>query len=170
MNNEHRDHESFLESRLRADARAARVAPPDGLEQRIRAAVWREIDAGRQAPPREVRRRSFRLFTPALAGLLTSACAIALVMLWHDRTREAAHQQADIRYLVSAVETLPARLASAELPAEKVLVVSAPLAREIASVRADARSALDFLAANFLPSQMLAQVDAGTATLPAQET
>lgn len=170
MNTDRRDHEPSLESRLRADARAARVAPPEGLEQRVSAAVWRQVDATRTAPQREPRRRSFRLLPPALAGLVTSACAVALVVLWHERADTARVSEADIRYLVDKVQTLPARLASADLTATPTLAVAAPLEREIESVRADARSALDFLAANFVPSQMLARPDAAPDSPGSRET
>lgn len=156
MNNDRDSHPS-LETRLRAEARAMRVVPPEGLEQCISAAVWREREANQAAPAqREPRRRSFRFFSPALAGLITSTCAIALVVLWHDRVEERrAREAADIRYLVDTVQTLPARLASTELPVARTIAVAEPLAREIESVQADARSALGFLAANFLPSQVL---------------
>jgi len=170
MNTQHHDRESSLESRLRADARAARVAPPEGLEQRISAAVWREAETARSAPRVEPRRRSFRLFPPALAGLLTSACAVALVILWHQRTDDPALSDADLRTLAAAVQTLPARLAATELPAATTLTVSGPLVREIESVRADARNALGFLAANFLPSDARAAVDDGDATPVRSET
>ena len=158
MNHTRRDHEPSLEARLRADARAARVAPPEGLEQRISAAVWREKDNARRES--EPRRRPFRLFSPALAGLVTSACAIALVVFWHNRPVEPTVSDADIRYLVDTVQTLPGRIAAAELPVPDTRVVAEPLTREIESVRANARSALSFLAANFLPSQALEGGDA----------
>lgn len=169
MNTDRRDNEPSLETRLRTDARAARVAPPEGLEQRISAAVWRERDnTHRESEPR---RRPFRFFSPALAGLVTSACAVAMVVLWHDRAKQdAAREAADIRYLVDTFQTLPTRLASAELPAASAIAVTGPLTRELESVRADARSALDFLAANFLPSEALARSEGTPVTLPSQET
>jgi hypothetical protein len=146
------------------------VPPPEGLEQRISAAVWREVDAARHAPQRETRRRPFRLFSPAMAGLLTSACAVALAVLWHQRPRDPGVSDADIRYLVDAVQALPGRLASAELPAATTIPLSGPLAREVQSIRADARSALDFLAANFVPSPMLERPSSTTEPGSTQET
>ncbi len=149
------DSDQTFEARLRADARALRVEPPEGLEQRISAAIWREREAAREAAPRQKHRRSFRFLPPALAGLVTSVCAVALVVLWSDRANERAHD-ADIRYLADTVQTLPSRLAAADLSVSRSITVSVPLTREIDAVRADARSALGFLAANFLPSDALA--------------
>lgn len=166
--NTRRDHESSLETRLRADARATRVTPPEGLEQRISAAVWREKDNARRES--EPRRRPFRLFSPTLAGFVTSACAVALVVFWHNRPAEPVVSDADIRYLVDTVQTLPDRLAAAELPVAGTRVVAEPLTREIESVRANARSALNFLAANFLPSQALERGDASSLSPTAQDT
>ena len=131
-----------------------RVPPPEGLEQRISAAVWREREVARDSTRVEPRRRSFRFFSPALAGLVTSACAIALMVLWQERRSEDAARHEDIRYLVTTVEALPARIATVDLRTPETLTVSSPLGREIDSVRADARSALGFLAANFLPSSV----------------
>lgn len=170
MNTDRHNQEPSLESRLRADARAARVSPPEGLEQRISAAVWREADAARHAPQRRPERRPFRLFSPALAGLVTSACAIALVVFWHKRPDDPGVSDTDIRYLVETVQALPARLASTDLQTTRTLAVPEPLTREIESVRADARSALDFLAANFVPSQMLERVDTSSTTRAGRET
>ena len=168
--NSHRDSEPSLEARLRSEARAMRATPPEGMEQRISAAVWREREANQTQPQREPRRRSFRLFSPTLAGLVTSACAIALVVLWHDRVEERrAREAADIRFLVDTVQTLPARLASTEIPVARTIAVAEPLAREFQSVQADARSALGFLAANFLPSDVLER-SAPAGANEAQET
>lgn len=162
--NQHRDTHESLEARLRSDARAMRATPPEGMEQRISAAVWREREAGQLIPMPTARRRTFRLLPPALAGLVTSACAVALVVTWHIRT-EAQRTREDISFLVETVQALPARIASTDLPVTGTINVAAPLTREIESVRADARSALDFLAANFLPSSL---VDA--ASVPAADT
>lgn len=170
MNTNRRDNESSLEARLRADARATRVPPPEGLEQRISAAVWREADTTRHAPGREPRRRSFRFFSPTLAGIVTSACAVVLAVFWHQRPDDPGVSDADIRYLVETMQALPGRLASAELPGATTIPLTGPLAREVQSIRADARSALDFLAANFVPSPMLENVDTTSATQAGQET
>jgi len=168
MNTARHDHAPSLETRLRADAHAARVAPPEGLEQRISAAVWREKDNARRES--EPRRRPFRLFSPALAGLVTSACAVALVVVWHNRPVEPVVSDADIRYLVDTVQTLPGRIAAAELPVAGTRVVAEPLTREIESVRANARSALNFLAANFLPSQALERDDTSSPSSTTQDS
>jgi hypothetical protein len=168
MNTDRHHHESSLEARLRADARATRVTPPEGLEQRISAAVWREKENARSET--EPKRRPFRFFSPAMAGLVTSACALALVVFWHRRPDDPGVNDADIRYLVDTVQALPARLASAELPSATTITVSGPLTREIESVRADARSALDFLAANFVPSQMLGRTSETAGAAQSSET
>lgn len=154
--NPHDHTDASLESRLRADARTMRVAPPDGLEQRIRAAVWRERETMARPAAKAAPRRGFRILSPTLAGLFTSACVIALIVLWRERGREDDFSREDIQYLATTVRALPARLAEADLAAPRTLTLSGPLTREIDSVRADARTALDFLAANFLPSQTLA--------------
>ncbi len=158
-----------LEARLRADARASRVSVPSGLEISIAAAVRRDAARGREH--REVQeRRARRWFSPAFAGLVTSACAVAAVVFWNNYADQRADRAAEIQYLVDSVQSLPSRLASAELPVARRIASSDPLAREITSVRNDARSALDFLAANFLPSQALSRSNEIPDRLPPQET
>lgn len=163
------DPDQSLEARLRSDARTLRVNPPEGLDQRISAAVWREREAAREAASRQPRRRSFRFLPPTLAGLVTSVCAVALVILWSDRVDDRA-RDADIRYLADTVQTLPSRLAAADLTVSRSITVPVPLSREIDAVRADARSALGFLAANFLPSEVLATGDVTDDTATTRDT
>ncbi|MEO7414297.1 MAG: hypothetical protein ABIZ81_13170 [Opitutaceae bacterium] len=53
--------------------------------------------------------------------------------------------------VVDAVETLSVRLTETLIPATGAMVANNPLQRELGSVYSDARSALNFLALNFLP-------------------
>jgi hypothetical protein len=54
--------------------------------------------------------------------------------------------------IVDAVETFSNRLVDSVIPSAGKLVAQNPLQEEIGSVYSDMRSALDFLALNFLPA------------------
>lgn len=164
-----RDSETPIEARLRGDARSIRVSTPEGLEQRIAAAVRRDAADKRERGDLPVRRPGRWLF-PTLAGLASATCVIAALLLWQEHTTRQHERMAEIEYLFETVQRLPTRLAEAELPVARRIASNDPLARELSSVREDARNALDFLAVNFLPSQAFARENGTPTTLPPQET
>ncbi len=136
-----------LETRLRHDARVHPSAAPVGLEQRIAAAVHRAHS------PARVRRRQPRVWWAA--GLTTAAAAAALVLVMHRSPRPhsatAEAEPAEIAAVFKAVTEFPTQLEQL-LPRPGTRTGMAdPLDHEFDNVKADARSALAFLAANFLP-------------------
>lgn len=140
-------HAAF-ETRLRQDARAQPPAVPDGLEQRIADAVRRSQAAARTPP-----RRAFPLWA---VGLTTTAALVAVVVTLNRSPRpektSAEVDPAEIAAVFKAVTALPAQL-DRLLPAPgSRTAADDPLRHELDNVKADARSALDFLAANFLPT------------------
>jgi hypothetical protein len=62
--------------------------------------------------------------------------------------------------LVNDVDALRSRLLASVEPTAKTLAEQNPLTQELDSVQADARSALGFLALNFLPSDSAQQFKA----------
>jgi hypothetical protein len=58
----------------------------------------------------------------------------------------------EIRTVVATIRLLPQHYRETIAPSAARLAQADPLARELGCVEADARSALSFLAANFLPS------------------
>lgn len=63
----------------------------------------------------------------------------------------AAVAASDLRMVVDAVDSLSTTLSDSVIPRAGELMANNPLQHELDSVYADARSALDFLALNFLP-------------------
>lgn len=122
-------------------------AVPSGLEHRIAAGVRRA-----QVPRRAPQRRTVPLWA---AGLATAAAALALVVALNRESPQvpttAQVEPAEITALFTAVTTLPSRLNKVFAPADARPAVPDPLSQELDNVKADARSALSFLAENFLP-------------------
>ena len=138
-----------LENGLRRAATVGMPAVPSGIEQRI-------VDAVRRArvPAREPARRALPLWS---IGLATAAATVALVLVL-GRSRPSPEvisegASADITAVVAAIQSLPQHYRETLAPSAARLAAADPLGREFDSVRTDARSALSFLAANFLPSE-----------------
>lgn len=137
-----------LETQLRQAARTQISAAPTGLEQRI-------VDAVRlaQVPARAPQRRAVPLWA---AGLTTAAAAVALVVVLNRESPRASTSAeiapVEIDALFTAVTTFPQQLNKVFVPADSQLVERDPLSQELDNVKADARSALSFLAENFLPA------------------
>jgi hypothetical protein len=152
-----------LDSALRRDA--VRNAPefPAGLERSILLAVR----ASSRAPARSSRSPWFLLG----GGLIVAAAAVALaVVLLQPASRVqpgslASNPTTSAPVVAAADESITTRLWNAVIPPAGTLVADNPLRQELKSVYSDARSALDFLALNFLPS---AQVAALTQSAPAR--
>ncbi len=146
-----------LTGALQQSAAREAVAVPTTLEARI-------IHAVRASAQTSERRRS-RAWTFAFAG---GAAALVGVSIWSLSLRQVfgprpdfAHEYAnDVAELVTAVRALPSQLRSTlEVPAVEI-TQNSPLEREAQGVVSDARSALDFLALNFLPSGQTREINA----------
>lgn len=144
-----------LDRGLRHDAvaRSAETAGSDALERDILRAV-------RQSAARPTERRSPRGAGWMLAGLATAA-SIALAMVFFERASQSGESiarsdpmssQAEAQAIVNAVETFSDRLVGSVIPSAGELVARNPMQQEMGSVYSDMRSALDFLALNFLPT------------------
>ena len=139
-----------LQLSLRHGAGQARSTPPPEMEQRI-------IEALRLSRPPSPRESHRTLLTFSLAG-----CAVALVLagawsfnLVHfpgSNPGVPGEYTSDVAALVAAVRSIPADLGrNLEAPTAQ-LTGDNSLGREVENVYSDARSALDFLALNFLPA------------------
>ena len=138
-----------LTSSLQQSAGKEKIEFSPTLENRIINAV--------RSSAREPQPRRHRALTFAFAG---GAAAVVGVSIWSLTLRQAVGPKpgmthdyaAEVSELVTAVQSLPGQLRSTlETPAVEV-TENSPLQREARSVVSDARSALDFLALNFLPA------------------
>lgn len=154
-----------LINQLRQTAPKQLQPTPDDLAQRIARAV-------RQTAPQPARRRSPTLSWAALAGVSAVAVvALSLFIVRQTPTKSATQtaninqttaltiSPADVTELVENVDSLRSRLVASVKPTAETLVEKNPLTQELNSVRADARSALGFLALNFLPSESARQLE-----------
>jgi hypothetical protein len=134
-----------LEQMLKREAAFGLPAIPEGLESRVAAAVA-------QSQPPEVR---------AFPGRAVAACgvaAIALAVFIFERQFRSAEpgsgggiEAADVTRLAAEVTRLPGAIwETAGAPAAAVWTEE-PLRREADAVYSDARSAVGFLRANFIP-------------------
>jgi hypothetical protein len=146
--------DKLLVGQLRASAPSHSQPVPDELAERIARAVRQSAPA--RAPRRS---RAFETFA-ALAGA-AAAFAFAFHLVRQNVVKPSDGQTteivdttkpADVTAFVAGVDSLRARLLDSVEPAAETLAEQNPLTREIAFVQADARTALGFLARNFLPS------------------
>lgn len=147
-----------LETELRRQTAADLPAISPMLERRILQAVRMAADDA--ASGREVSRsREPRRWWPgAIAG--SALVAALLLMAWpggiglrSDNRTNGSMPRDDAAVVMTAVQTLSTQLVENVLPATGELVANNPLQQEADSVYSDARSALGFLAMNFLPSR-----------------
>lgn len=151
-----------LVGQLRQTASNQLQPTPDDLAQRIARAV-------RQTAPQPARRRSPALSWSTLAGVgAIAVVALSFAIVHHKTTQLTSSQNqqnaptirsADVAELVANVNSLRSRLLNSVEPAAETLAAQNPLTLELASVRADARSALGFIALNFLPSDSARQFE-----------
>lgn len=136
-----------LESALRRDA--VRFAPPApaGLER----GIMRVIRNSSPAPaPSRSRLGWFAGGGVAVAGVV----ALAVILLQQPLPIKPASVATKAPVVITNVpdESISNQLWNAVVPRAGTLVADNPLQNELDSVYSDARSALDFLALNFLPS------------------
>lgn len=141
-----------LESALRREAGRRLSEPSAGFEQRLLNAVRR----AEAAPAREEAvRRSSGLWV-AGAALAAVACGVFVLQRGPGGagTPEVAGGVAagDAAVIADAVKSLSDRLVDSVIPSAGAMVADNPLQRELDSLQTDARSALRFLAMNFLPA------------------
>lgn len=143
------------EEALRHDARRARETSPAAsatLERRIL-----------QAAKNAAKRKPARPFTwhrgLAIASMSAAAAAAAIAISVSLQRPSAppvdSHPPgtaADAALIVDAVENISNQFVDEVLPSAGALVAQNPLQQEIGAVYSDLRSAIDFLALNFLPS------------------
>ncbi len=136
-----------LESALRRDA--VRFAPPApaGLERGIMQAI-------RDAAPAPARSHSRAGWFAGVSVATAAAVALAVILVPHPpRVQPAmAVVKSPAPEVMVQGESFSTRLINAVVPPAATLVAAAPLQNELDSVYSDARSALGFLALNFLPS------------------
>lgn len=137
---------SGLETELRRTAPATRTAAPDDLERSIMAAIHRS----RVPEPEPRRPRPWGAF----AAYGTAVAVIALGAVYFQRAKEPATREiaaADAQAIVESVTSISTDFSQRVLPTAGALVTDNPLQTEATAVYQSARSALDFLALNFLP-------------------
>jgi hypothetical protein len=144
-----------LESQLRHDTRTARrsvSSPSPWLEDRI-------LHAVRDAEPEQRTASGRRGRILIMSGLSAAVAAIAVLLSLRvesgSRLRDAGASPTpaeDAAVIMQSVESLSAAFVTTVLPTAGELVAENPLQQELGSVYSDMRSALDFLALNFLPT------------------
>jgi predicted anti-sigma-YlaC factor YlaD len=149
-------------SQLRQTAPSQVQPTPDDLAQRIARAV-------RQTAPQPARRRAPALSWSTLAGVgAIAVVALSLAIVHHKSSQLILSQNqqnaptirsSDVAELVANVNSLRSRLLNSVEPTTETLAAQNPLTLELASVRADARSALGFIALNFLPADSVRQLE-----------
>ena len=137
-----------LESALRHTAEGQRAAVPPGLERRIARAIRQPTPTAARIFPRAVR--------GAFVGLGAVAGVALTIMVFQ---RMGSPERGGVGPNVGAVAGRDAADDSAEggvleriEPGTRALLGAEPLQREVEAFYADARSALGFLALNFLPT------------------
>jgi hypothetical protein len=134
-----------LEQALKRGAAFGMPPIPEGLERRVAAAVA-------QSQPPEVRAFPWRAF--AACGV--AAFAIAVFVLEREfRTAEPGSvsgiEAADVTRLATEVNRLPGAIWESAKPSAAAVWTEEPLRREADAVYSDARNAVGFLKANFIP-------------------
>jgi hypothetical protein len=129
-----------LESALRRDAAAERALPPESLE----ADILRTVHASARPA-----RRSFMLPVFSLCGV--AAAIAAAIMVMQPSTGPQASPE-EIKGAKFAVDSIPDNLFAELRPQAQAILNQDPLQNELDAVVSNARSAVHFLARNFLPS------------------
>lgn len=150
---------TLIEHQLRTTAPRPAPTAPDDLAFRITQAV-------RQAEPKRPARHDRRLETFALLAGAAATIVLCLHLVRQQaaprrdvRTPNVATSTADLGALVAGVDSLRTQLFATVAPTTRILTTEDPLSQEIASVQADARTALGFLALNFLPSESAVELE-----------
>lgn len=147
-----------LDSAFRREAGAWAQAMPEpsvGFEHRLlRAVAQPAVSAATKRP---------WVGYGAWAATAAFAVAVAFVFFRPSSGPTRASNQENAAMLVSAVESVSRGLMETVIPTTGALVARNPMQREFDAIYSDARSALGFLALNFLPAS-------GTAAVPARRS
>ena len=145
-----------LETGLRDHAALISTRPSaDDFAQQIVHAVRAEVS--QRQPVASASHRRVRGFSA-----LAAAAGVAFVLTLSFRTPPAGHTVTppstgeEAQVIVSAVQSLSRGLVETVIPSAGELVATNPLQEELSLVYSDVRSALDFVALNFLPSSTAA--------------
>ncbi len=137
-----------LDQELRRDASALRAAvaePSSELAQNILRAIREEAVVSR--PVR------FRKPVWAMSAIAVAAMVAVIVVQWPmTPSRPMVATADDTEAIVQALENLSVKLTDTVIPQTGEILANNSLQKELGSVYADARSALDFLVLNFLPA------------------
>ena len=141
-----------LESGLRRDAAVANSspAPSDFAQQIIRTVRMEASDSVHRSSSARSKWWTFG----GLAIATSLALLVSLQFAPRSENRLVANPSAaeSAEVIVSAVQSLSNELVDSVIPSAGELVATNPLQQELGLVYADVRSALDFLALNFLPT------------------
>ena len=136
-----------LDASLRRDAGVwaqTTPAPSVGFERRILGAVMQSTAPATAARP--------RVWRGAWAATGAVAAIVALAVFGPASGPTRATNEANAAMLTGAVQAVSRGLVEKVIPSTGALVADNPLQREFDAIYADARSALGFLALNFLPA------------------
>jgi hypothetical protein len=136
-----------LEFALRRDAARFASVPPEGLERRIMEAVDRSTRTARPA---------HSPLALILAGSAVAAVALITFFVRYPvfpgRDITITNQTAQVNDALVVAKSISTLWQNSVVPKAQTLVVDNPLQHELDSVYSDTRSALNFLALNFLPT------------------
>jgi hypothetical protein len=144
---------------LRRDTTPTRQPTPDHLASRIALAV-------RQSTPQSSRRSHAAAWTISVGATAVVALSFFIIRqitpghsIGPKTPATAEIGPNDVADLVANVDQLRIRILDSVEPAATKLAAQNPLTQELSSMQADARSALGFLALNFLPTDSARQLD-----------
>jgi predicted anti-sigma-YlaC factor YlaD len=136
-----------LESALRRDAVRYAPVPPAGIERRIMQAIDRSTRTARPA-------RSPRALI--LAGSAVAAVALIAFFVKYpafpERDGTEKNRTAQVSDALVVAQSISTLWQNSVVPSAQTLVADNPLQHELDSVYSDTRTALNFLALNFLPT------------------
>jgi hypothetical protein len=133
-----------LETNLRSGARLSQANARGGFETRILHAVRNES--------REEHRPQRRVVWGLTAAAIAAVAAVTAFRVQVQTPNDTSPPAATVEDLLAVANELPSRWIALLQPSAVRLMEENPLQTEIALVSSDAKSALDFLAMNFLPT------------------
>lgn len=150
-----------LENALRQSSAQEKQAAADDLAAKIALAV-------RRSAPRPRRSRATILSTLAGATMIVALSFFVVRQNWSIQPIGPRNQPnadirpADVADVMASVAALRIRFMDTVKPAATTLAAQNPLTQELHSVQADARSALGFIALNFLPADSARSLESRT--------
>ena len=137
-----------LEQELRRDASALREAAPEPTSE-LAHSIMRAV----REDSRDSRPARFRMPVWTLSAIAAAAMVAVIAVQWLATPSRSTVVTADeTEVIVQALETLSVKLTDTVIPTTGDVLANNPLQKELGSVYADARSALDFLVLNFMPT------------------